>query len=553
MSDRFRTKALALALVLSLAATTVAGCARESQGGGEESSSPGPKPGGTISFYIGDPVFIDPIDGQESEGLQVINAVFDSLVDFDRLTAELVPAAAESWEPNEDGSVWTFKLRKGAKFHNGREVTAADFKYAWERICDPANKTYINYHLSAIKGYERMLAGKSKELSGVKAVDDYTLEVTLSYPFADFEYVVGHPTLAPVPKEEVEKDPKAFLDMPIGNGPFEMSEPWKHGEYVKVVRFDDYYGEKALLDGVDFMVFQDEATAFAEFEAGNLDFTTIPSGRIAEIRKTYGESPDGHTVSPGKQVLTGPEFATYYLWLNGDDEYLKDPDLRKAISLAINRDAIAQVVYEGTRVPATGPVPEGIIGHQEGAWEFNAYDVAKAKEFLKKAGYPDGEGLPELQVSFNTGVGHENVMELIRSDLATIGVEAKFDGREWGQFSEFMEAKPREYQIARWGWGADYPIMDSFLYALFESESAENRGGYASDEVDDMLVEARRTTDAAERIDLYRKIERKVGEDMPLIAVVNYRHLRVGSARLRDFVFGPMSLAALDKAWVAEE
>ncbi len=144
-----------------------------------------------------------------------------------------------------------------AKFHNGRDVTAADFKYAWERICNPANESEISYHLSAVKGFDAMQDGTATELEGVKAIDDKTLEVTLDYAYGDFEFVVGHPALGPVPKEEVEKDPAAFAEMPIGNGPFKMAGPWQHDQLIQVVRFDDYSGEKAYLDGVDFKIFKD--------------------------------------------------------------------------------------------------------------------------------------------------------------------------------------------------------------------------------------------------------------------------------------------------------
>lgn len=542
-------------LVGAAACTTKSGADKTA----DEKPADGPVKGGTLSFYIAEPAFIDPYDGQESEGVQVINALYDSLADFDPKTSELVPAVAESWESNDDGTVWTFKLRKGVKFHNGREVTAADFKYAWERIVDPANKSTISYHLSAIKGYDDMVAGKAKGLSGVVVKGDSTLEVTLSYPFGDFEYVVGHPSLGPVPKEEVDKDPKAFLDMPVGNGPFKMAEPWKHEQYIKLVRNDDYYGDEPHLDGVDFMIFKDEETAFTEFTAGNLDFTSIPTGRIKETIQQYGESEDGYTIDEGGgRVLLGSELATYYICINTKDDFLKNVDVRRAISLAINREAIAEEVYEGTRVPATGAVPEGIVGFQENAWEYNRYDLDEARELLAKAGYQDGKGAPEITLSFNSGVGHEDVMALVQADLNKLGIKSKFDGHEWGEYTDaFINVEDGRFtakgthHLVRLGWGTDYPIMDNFLYPLFSSDSGDNKALYQNADIDRALLEARKTTDAEERTAKYREIERKIGADQPLIAVVNYRHLRVGSQRLRGFVFSPVGLASLGKAWLA--
>ena len=146
-----------------------------------------------------------------------------------------------------------------------------------------------------------MQDGTATELEGVKAIDDKTLEVTLDYGYGDFEFVVGHPSLGPVPKEEVDKDPVAFHEMPIGNGPFMMAGPWQHDQLIQVVRFEDYTGQKAYLDGVDFKIFKDEETAFLEFKAGNLDFTSIPTGQVEASKAEYGASADGYTIGPASR------------------------------------------------------------------------------------------------------------------------------------------------------------------------------------------------------------------------------------------------------------
>lgn len=546
-----KSLAVALALVLVFGVAGLAGCAATTEEPEKPAGEEAVK-GGTMSFYINEPAFIDPVNAQESEGMQVVHSVFDSLVDFDPVTSEIMPAAAESWEPNADASVWTFKLREGAKFHNGRAVTAADFKYAWERIANPENKSEISYHLSAIKGYEEMQDGTAKELSGVKAVDDLTLEVTLAEPFGDFEYVVGHPALAPVPKEELDtpEKAKAFLDKPVGNGPFMMAEPWNHNQGIKIVRFDDYYGTPANVDGVDFKIFKDEETAFLEFKAGNLDFTSIPGGQIEDTIEEFGESPDGYTVEPGKQVLTGSELSTYYVILNNKDEFLKNKVLRQAFSLAINRDTIVASVYEGTRSPATGIVPKGIVGYQDGAWPYAKYDKEAAAAKLEEAGFAGGKGLPEIKLSFNSGSGHEPVMELIASDLKAIGVNVKLDGQEWAQYLDKLDAG--EFQMGRLGWLADYPIMDNFLYPLFYSTSADNHSFYNNPDIDTKIMDARKMTDPAARVEAYREIEKIIGEDAPVIPIVGYKHQRVGSDRIRAFAFSPMGLGAFDRVWIAQ-
>ncbi len=554
--ERFRkVLSISLSLVLALAVVGASGCTS----GGEEGEDSGAveKMGGTFNFYISEPAYIDPYNLQESEGTQVGQAVFDSLVAFDYLTSDIMPAAAESWESNEDATVWTFHLVEGATFHNGDPVTAADFKYAWERISNPVTESEISYHLGSVKGYEEMQAGTATELEGVVAVDDLTLEVTLIESFADFEFVVGHPALAPVPQDAVENgtdvdgEMVAFSDMPIGNGPFMMSEPWAHDQYVKVEKFADYYGEEPYLDAVNFAILADQDTAFLEFQAGNLDFVPIPTGQIQSTVDEFGESPDGYSINPGEQVSLGPELATYFLLVNNTDEILSNAKLRAALSLAINREQIAEKVFEGTRVPATGIVPPGIVGFQEDGFQYSKYDPEAAAAMLEEAGYPGGEGLPSITLSYNTGSGHEDILALVKEDFAAIGVESELEGTEWAQYLDMLDAKT--YQIGRLGWIADYPIMDNFLYPLFLTDAGDNYTGFSDPDVDAKLSEARQETDQDARVELYREIETTVGDEAAMIPVMFYRHTRVASDRVNEGVYSPNGLFNFDQVWLTAE
>lgn len=543
-------KILALALVAALALSigALSGCqpAGEGTGGGDT-----PVAGGTMTFYINEPAFIDPYNGQESEGIQVIQAISDSLVDFDFLTSEIKPGAAETWEPNEDASVWTFKLREGAKFHDGTDVTAADFKYAWERIADVANESEIAYHLSAIEGTndDGNLPEGATEITGVKVIDELTLEVTLKYPFADFQYVVGHPSLGPVPKAAVEADPEAFAAMPISNGPFKMAEPWKPGQYIKVVKADGYYGDEPYIDGIDFMIFTDQDTAFLEFEAGNLDFTDMPTGQIQSSIDKYGESPDGYSIEPGKQTLLGPELAVYNLVVNCTNETFKDPLVRQAFSMAIDRQAICDTVFEGTRAPATGEVPPGIVGFMEGQWPYSKYDPEGAAAKLAEAGFEGGAGFPKVVLEYNTGSGHEDILQLVQQDLKNnLGVESELKGTEWAQYLDRLDTE--DYMIGRLGWQADYPTMDNFLTPLFKSTASDNYSNYTNADVDKALEDARPVPDDAERVKMYQDAEKAIGEDSPVIPLMFYRHTRVASDRVMDGVFSPMSLFDFGHVWL---
>lgn len=554
-------KVLAVLLALGLVFSVMGayGCKKAEDPATPPAEQPSEEPavdkvGGVLKYFISEPAYLDPFNTQESEGTQVTQMLFDSLTTIDYKTSEVIPAAAASWEPNEDATVWTFKLVEGATFHDGTPVTAGDFKYAWERIVNPQTNpedpSVISYHLSAIKGFAELEAGTATELVGVKVVDDNTLEVTLSDPFADFEFVVAHPALAPISKAAVDADPAAFAQMPIGNGPFKMVEPWAHDQYIKVERFDDYYGEKALLDGIDFLIFKDEETAFREFEAGNLDFVSIPTGRVDEMKATYGESADGYTVQPGEQVLTGAETAIYYMLMNTKDDALSNVKMREAISLAINRQAICDTLFEGTRQPATGIIPPGIVGFQADAWAASKYDVEAAKAALAEAGFPEGAGAPKLTLSFNTGVGHEDIMQLIQADLAAIGIESDMGGVEWAQYLKQLDAG--SYQIGRLGWIADYPIMDNFLYALFESNSGDNKSFISIPKFDSGVLEARKITDDADRVKAYQDLEKIVGDETPVAPIMFYAHRHVGSERVNDLTYSANGLASLDSAWLTK-
>jgi len=551
-----KTVAVLLAIGLVAAVVAVGGCTPKQSTTTEPASKV--EKGGTIRFELGDITAIDPYNLQESEGTQVGQALFDSLTVIDPKTGKVLPAAAESWESNDDATVWTFKLRSGAKFADGTPVTAEDFVYAFNRIAvspvtNAADPSQIAYHLGPIMGFDEAQASGTP-MAGVKAVDDTTLEITLSTAFADWAYVMAHPAFAPVPKALVEggvdyngtKVP--FAEMPVGNGPFKMSEPWAHDQYIKVVRNDDYYGEKANVDGVDFMIFKDIETAYREFQAGNLDFTQIPDGQIETAKTSYGVSEDGYTVQPGKGVLLGAETAIYFLTLNNVKAPLDNPNVRKAINLAINREAINQTVYEGTRVVANGMVPPGLPGYDEAGWPDAKYDIEAAKQALVDAGFPGGQGLPTLKLNYNAGAGHAKVMELVASDLKAIGINTTAETLEGAQHWDLLRTD--KYDIGRDGWIADYPIIDNFTYPFFDSGSSDNHSHYKNPEVDAAIAKGRATIDQAERIKIYEDAQTTIGTANPTVPIVYYAHRRVGSNRLNDFVYDNQGLANFATAWI---
>jgi len=528
-----------LLLVMVLAVTTAiiySGCGEEEGGGGGEAQQ-----GGTFNYCLNaEPVSLDPAQLQESEGIAVGKAIYDGLMDNDPETMELTPAMAESYEINEDATVITFKLKEGVKFQNGRECTAEDFVYSWNRVCDPATASEVAYHLAPVKGFDEFQAGTATSLEGVKAIDDYTFEVTLAYPYADFVYHTAHPVTSPIPKEVVEEvGSENFSENPMGTGPF-MFDSWAHEQQVVTQRFDDYYGDVAYLDSVVYKIYMEEETAWQDFKAGTLNDCQIPQGQFEAAAAEYGD-----------RALFVPMMGIYYYGYNVTTDPWKDnKDLRQALNYAVDRQTLCDVVMEGQRLPAAGIVPPSIPGYQENASDYT-YDVKKANDLLTSAGFPGGQGLPALTLGYNTGGGHEDPAQFIQGNLAEVGVNVTLEGYEWGSYLDLIQAG--QVTFFRMGWLTDYPIMDNFLYPLFQSESVDNFTMYNNPEVDAMLEEARSTADQAARLELYQEVERTVLEDPPVIPLMFYKTSRVYGDGIGGYIRSADDLTPMERVYFMAE
>ena len=497
--------------------------------------------GGTFKFYISDPVAIDHYNLQESEGTQVGHVLFDSLVEWDWDKGEVKAKAAESWEINDDNTVFTFHL-KDAKFHNGDPVDSESFKRGWQRLVDTTMTSpgEIGYHLAPVVGYDEMAAGEATELTGLTCPDDKTFVVTLKEPMADFLSVCCHPGLAPAPKAALE-DPASYLLAPIGNGPFMMDGKWESGQYINVKRFDDYYGDKPALDAINFSIQKDPKTAYSELEAGNMDFCQIPTGRFAELTEKYGSSVDGYTISPSRQTLAGAEASIYYLAVNLEDETMANKDLRHAIGLAINRQNIVDTLYEGVRQPADNVFPP-IIDKKGGSWEYAKYDPEAAKKIIDEKGLAG----TTVKLSYNSGGGHEDIMSCIQSDLTAVGLNVEQDTKEWAAYLQGLT--DGDFQMGRLGWIADYPTLDNFIFPNFYSTADNNYSRYNNPEVDAAIDDARKIVDEDDRKDAYRKINQMIADDMPIIPIMFYAHQHVASDRVNELYYNAQGIADLGHA-----
>ncbi len=506
-----------------------------------EKSASKAKQGGTFNYFLGEPVAIDPAFAQESEGLQVTKELFDGLVDYDPETLELEPAVARKWESNSKGDTWTFWLRRGVKFHNGREVTAADFVYAWDRVAAKKTGSEAAYHLAPIKGFDKVQKGQRSHLVGVSAPSKYVLKVKLNYPFADFPTILGHPVFSPVPKEAVKARGREFAERPVGNGPFAIDGAWEHRKGITLKRFKKYYGAKNYVDAVNFKIIDNDQTGFLEFQGGGLDYSPIPSGQIKATVKQFGPN----------AIVGEPQLGLQFYAFNlRKPLFRKNVKLRQAINNAVDRTAIVENVYENAYLVAGGIVPPAVEGYGKPAREYTL-SSSRAKRLLKEAGYPGGRGLPTIKLIYPTGRGYEGPAQIFQQNLKDIGIKVDLEGLEFGAFLKALRAGKMSMFAA--GWQADYPSPDAFLYQLFYSKSGDNLIGFSDKEVDRLLIKARSAVGAVQRRRLYQKAENQILKEAPIVPYAYYGTSVVYAKRVKGFRRTALDNTPLDRVWISKD
>jgi oligopeptide transport system substrate-binding protein len=510
-----------------------------------------PKPGGTYNYSLGaEPVNIEPLNAQESEGIQVAHQCFWGLVRYEEQSdgsIEVKPAVAETWEANADASEWTFHLRKDATFAPpaNRTITAKDFIYSWNRATDPANQSVVSYILSPIVGADDS-GYAAKGLTGISAPDDYTLVVKLRYSFAEFPMTLGHTVAAPVPQEIVEKEGnKKFGDKPVGNGPF-MVQEWNHNKSITLVKNPNFWDKPnaGYVDTINMPIFSSENTMWLEFQKGTVDYTEVPSGQV-QASMNMSQVKDG-TWTAKKY----PNLGVYFVGMNMKEPALGGSDnlpLRQALYYATNSQAIINVVNEGVGLPGTGYVPVGISGYVPNQSPYG-YDVDKSKELIGQLGT-----VPTLGYWYNTeSEGNQKIGEAVQADWADVGVKLELSGFEWGTFlSKLQEGKQQAFRM---GWLADYPSMDNFLYPLFQSDQART-GSYTfynNPDFDAKIQTARETVDETQRHQLYAEAEKMALTDIPAIPLYFYQDYRVTNNRVAGYNHNSMGFTDMWKVWVAQ-
>jgi len=469
-----------------------------------------------------DPETLDPARITDIYSRSVSQQIFDGLVQFDQ-TLTVAPALAEFWRASRDGLTWTFTLRKGVRFHNGREMTAEDVVYSLARLLDPKTRSGAADLFSNVRGGREFREGRAKSVAGLVAQDRYTVQVTLEEAAAPFVAVlaVGHAKI--VPKDVVEQLGDAFGSQPVGTGPFKF-ERWERGKEIVLAANADYFGGSPHLSRVVYRIFAGERweAVYEEFQRGNLEDAPVPSRDYRRV------------VSSGGHIyVKRPMIGVRFYGINTRLKPLDDRRVRQALVYAINREAIVEEVFLGRYVPARGVLPPGTQGFNPGLTGY-PYDPRRARELLAEAGYPEGRGLPPIAIW--SGAKREDLVreqEQIKRALAAVGVQAEVHYlTDWPAFARMLDEG--KLPVFAYAWYADVPDPDNFLFKLFYSKSARNFFRYSNPVVDDVLVAARNAPDIQRRVELYRRVEQLVLDDAPLIPMMHHTYERLFQPYVRS-------------------
>lgn len=486
-----------------------------------------------LSVQIGpNPETIDPALNSTVDGGNMLLHAFECLLTIDQ-EGQVAEGQAEKWESSDDGLTWTFQLRDGLKWSDGSDLTANDFVYSWKRVCDPnVASPYVDTVLSMVEGFDEAVAGDLDALQ-VEATDDKTLVVKLSAPCTFFDKLAAFATLSPVQQATVEANGDKWATAPetyISNGPFYIAE-WVPSSYLLMRKNENYWNKDAVkLDGIRFNLIEDANAAYSAYKTGEiLMIKDVPTEEIPSLREN-------------EDFYVDPIIGTYYLSLNLNREPFNDPKVRKAMSLAIDRDYVADTLMQGTYSAAGNFIGPGWLDTDGSEFMENANggqpymdnsdyeaNLEEAKQLLADAGYPNGEGLPSLKYSTNDTAYHKVVAEYLQQAWADIGMDIQVEIVEWASFTPLR--RNGDFDSSRNGWVGDYSDPSNMLDVLFSS-NGNNDGKYNNADYDAAMKEARKTIDPEKRSAALHKAEDILMEDMGCIPIAYYNDFWLQSSKV---------------------
>lgn len=543
---------------VSAAALGLAACGGSKSGSTATSgSAAGSTAGGvnTAGFtvqYGSNPETLDPALNSAIDGANTIITIFEPLLLINE-NNEVVGGQAESWETSEDGLTWTFTMRDGLKWSDGTDLNAKDFEYSFKRMVDPNTAApYAETCLGMIDGFEEAAgfpdadgnptAEPNPDALNVKASDDgKTLTIVLSYPCSYFDKMAAFATMSPVQQATVEANGDAWCTSPdtfVSNGPYMITD-WTPSERIVLTKNPNYVGgwdsSKIVSDTITLLLLEDSSASYAAYNSGEAQLIKdVPTDEIPSLTKA----------EDGGDFYVDTILGTYYVSLNLQRDAFKDAKVRKALSLAIDRDYVANTIMQGTYSAADSIVGPGIVDesgyfHDNGNAPYISADyeanLAEAKKLLEEAGYPNGEGYPTIEYSTNDAGYHVPLAEYLQQAWGDLGITLTINKMEWSSFTPARRAG--EYDVARNGWVMDYNDPSNML-DLFCSGNGNNDGKYSNPDFD-AAIDASRVADSAEHFAQLHKAEDILMEDMGCLPIAYYNDYWLQSPALKGTWHSP--------------
>ena len=515
--------------------------------------------------YGSNPETLDPALNSAVDGGNTVITVFETLLIINE-NNEAVPGQAESWTTSEDGLTWTFTMRDGLKWSDGSELNAKDFEYSFKRMADPDTAApYAETCLGMIDGFEEAAGFPDKDGNptvepnldalNVKASDDgKTLTIVLGYPCSYFDKIAAFAAMSPVQKATVEANGDAWCTSPdtyVCNGPYMITE-WTPSERIVLTKNPNYVGgwdnSKIVSDSITLLLLEDSSASYAAYNSGEaVLIKDVPTDEIPSLTKA----------EDGGDFYVDTNLGTYYVSLNLQRDAFKDAKVRKALSLAIDRDYVANTIMQGTYSAADSIVGPGIVDesgyfHDNGNAPYISADyeanLAEAKKLLEEAGYPNGEGYPTIEYSTNDAGYHVPLAEYLQQAWGDLGITLTINKMEWSSFTPARRAG--EYDVARNGWVMDYNDPSNML-DLFCSGNGNNDGKYSNPEFD-AAIEASRVADVTEHFAQLHKAEDILMEDNGCLPIAYYNDYWLQSPALKGTWHSPYGYWYLQYGYIEE-
>ena len=540
-------KMLAIFLSAALFVTAFAGCGKKKADG--------------ITVQIGpNPETLDPALNSAVDGGNMLITLFETLLIIDQ-DNKVQPGQAEKYEVSPDGLTWTFTMRDGLKWSDGTELNAKDFEYTFKRIADTnVAAPYAETVIGMIEGYKDAIDSKNPEKLNVKASDDgKTLTIKLAYPCSYFDKIVAFGTMSPVQKATVEKNGDSWATKPetyVCNGPYTITE-WTPSEKIVCKKNENYKGgwdsSKIVNDKLTFLLLEDSSASYTAYTGGTAQLIKdVPTEEIPTLKK---DKKDEFNVDP---IL-----GTYYLSMNLNKAPFNNKNVRKALSLAIDRDYVANTVMQGTYTPAYNYVGTGVDDVETGKFLENSKaanggktyisedykaNLEEAKKALAEAGYPEGKGFPTITYSTNDTGYHKALAEYLQKVYKDLGITMNIDIVDWSSFTPKRRAG--EYEMARNGWVMDYNDASNMI-ELFVSSNGNNDGKY-NNPAFDKAVNDSKVADKTAHFAALHEAEKIVSEDYGFIPVAYYNDFWLQSTSLKGTWHSPYGYWYLQYAYIAD-